>query len=137
MNPIPQLASSTVSTPVLLPRRGASRGEMDNLNRQFESWAVERFGPRLALTASFADTLLIDIAVGVDPDIEVVFLDTGFHFSDRFAEGCTLHPAGGFVTESHGVEQAGWPTEIRPLDRAKPDLRRLAKAYIAHALAGC
>jgi len=71
-------------------RRTVSRREMDSLNRRFESaqpaeivaWAAERFGSRLALTASFADTLLIDIAVGIDPDIEVVFLDTGFHFSE-------------------------------------------------------
>ncbi len=34
------------------------------------------------LTASFAETTLIDIATSVDPDIEVVFLDTGFHFPE-------------------------------------------------------
>ena len=91
MNSIPQFTSSTVSTPVVMRRRrDLSRREMDGLNRRFESaqpteivaWAAARFGSRLALTASFADTLLIDIAVGVDPDIEIVFLDTGFHFSE-------------------------------------------------------
>lgn len=45
-------------------------------------WALDTFGRRLVLTASFADTTLIDIATGVDPDIEVVFLDTGFHFAE-------------------------------------------------------
>jgi phosphoadenosine phosphosulfate reductase len=45
-------------------------------------WAVDTFGTRLLLTASFADTTLIDIATRVDPDIEVVFLDTGFHFAE-------------------------------------------------------
>lgn len=91
MNSISQPVSSAASIPVLLaPRRTVSRREMESLNRRFESaqpaeivaWAADRFGSRLALTASFADTLLIDIAVGVDPDIEVVFLDTGFHFSE-------------------------------------------------------
>ncbi len=45
-------------------------------------WACSRFGDRLVLTASFADTTLIDIATAVDADIEVIFLDTGFHFAE-------------------------------------------------------
>ncbi len=46
------------------------------------AWALGRFGRRLVLTASFAETTLIDIATTVDPDIEVIFLDTGFHFPE-------------------------------------------------------
>ena len=48
-------------------------------------WAISRFGRRLVLTASFAETTLIDIATTVDPDIEVVFLDTGFHFPETLS----------------------------------------------------
>jgi phosphoadenosine phosphosulfate reductase len=46
------------------------------------SWAIGRFGSRLALTSSFQEAVLIDIAVQVDPAIEVVFLDTGSHFPE-------------------------------------------------------
>jgi len=49
------------------------------------AWAVAEFAPRLSLSASFADTLLIDLAVAVEPDIEVVFIDTGFHFAETLA----------------------------------------------------
>ena len=35
------------------------------------AWAVERFGRKLALAASFQDVVLIDLAVDVDPGIEV------------------------------------------------------------------
>lgn len=45
-------------------------------------WAVEEFGTRLALTASMTDAVLIDMAVRVDPGIEVVFIDTGYHFAE-------------------------------------------------------
>ena len=45
-------------------------------------WACHQFGRRLVLTASFADTILIDIATEADTDIEVIFLDTGFHFAE-------------------------------------------------------
>lgn len=46
------------------------------------AWAHARFGARLVLTASFADTTLIDLATSVAPDVEVIFLDTGFHFAE-------------------------------------------------------
>lgn len=45
-------------------------------------WAVRNFSPHLALTASMTDAVLIDLAVKVDPAIEVVFIDTGYHFPE-------------------------------------------------------
>ena len=70
-----------------------SDGELTNLSASFEAmsphsvvaWASETFGARLVLTASFANTLLIQVATEVDPDIEVVFIDTGFHFAETLA----------------------------------------------------
>lgn len=47
--------------------------------------AVEQFGNDLVLAASFQDCVLIDIVTRVDPDIEVLFIDTGFHFSETIA----------------------------------------------------
>jgi phosphoadenosine phosphosulfate reductase len=45
-------------------------------------WAVENFHPHLCLTASMQDAVLIDLAVRVEPAIEVVFIDTGYHFPE-------------------------------------------------------
>ena len=67
-----------------------SDDELAEINKEFESapaskivrWAVDSFGPHLALAASMADALLIDIATKVDPAIEVVFIDTGYHFPE-------------------------------------------------------
>ena len=64
--------------------------ELAALSRSFESapaskvvrWAVDRFSPHLSLLASMTDAVLIDIAVKVDPSIEVVFVDTGHHFPE-------------------------------------------------------
>ena len=72
------------------PRAALSVTELDDLSDRLESmtpheivgWASRRFGRRLAMTASFADTTLIDVAIAVDPDIEVIFFDTGFHFAE-------------------------------------------------------
>jgi len=45
-------------------------------------WAVDSFHPHLCLTASMTDAVLIDLAVKVEPSIEVVFIDTGYHFPE-------------------------------------------------------
>jgi phosphoadenosine phosphosulfate reductase len=61
-----------------------------DLNAKFErssagdivEWAVERFHPNMCLTASMTDAVLIDVATKVEPSIEVVFIDTGYHFPE-------------------------------------------------------
>jgi len=45
-------------------------------------WAHERFGDGLVLAASFQDCVLIDVAAKAAPGIEVVFLDTQYHFAE-------------------------------------------------------
>jgi phosphoadenosine phosphosulfate reductase len=49
------------------------------------AWAVDTFGAGLCLTASMTDAVLIDVATRVEPVIEVVFLDTGYHFPETLA----------------------------------------------------
>ena len=48
-------------------------------------WALDRFGSGLCIGTSFTDTVLIDVALSVDPDIPVYFADTGFHFAETLA----------------------------------------------------
>ena len=45
-------------------------------------WAVATFGDRFALTSSMGDAVLAHVASGVAPGIDVVFLDTGYHFAE-------------------------------------------------------
>ena len=44
------------------------------------TWAYETFGAGLVLTSSLADTVLVHLAEQVAPGIDVLFLDTGYHF---------------------------------------------------------
>jgi phosphoadenosine phosphosulfate reductase len=95
-------------------------------------WAVERFGGALTLACSFQDCVIIDLAVAADPGIEVLFLDTGFHFPETLA----------YVDEVRGrydlnlrvmrpgPEADAWPCgterccelrKVEPLDRALQD----------------
>ena len=67
-----------------------TEGTLADLNAKFESasagdivaWAVARFHAQMCLTASMTDAVLIDIATRVEPSIEVVFIDTGYHFPE-------------------------------------------------------
>jgi phosphoadenosine phosphosulfate reductase len=45
-------------------------------------WAVDRFNPRFAVTASMQDTVLLHMISQVDRTVPVVFLDTGYHFPE-------------------------------------------------------
>ncbi len=45
-------------------------------------WATETFGDRLCITSSMTDAVIIHLAAAVRPGIDVIFLDTGYHFPE-------------------------------------------------------
>jgi phosphoadenosine phosphosulfate reductase len=45
-------------------------------------WAVDTFGSRFCVTSSMGDAVLSHLASRVSPGIDVVFLDTGYHFAE-------------------------------------------------------
>jgi phosphoadenosine phosphosulfate reductase len=45
-------------------------------------WAVDTFGDRFAISSSMGDGVLASLAASVKPGIDVVFLDTGYHFAE-------------------------------------------------------
>lgn len=75
------------------PSDDFTEAELVRISRAFEGapasriieWAVEEFSPHLCMTASMTDAVLIDLAVKIDPAIEVVFIDTGYHFPETLA----------------------------------------------------
>ncbi|CAN5292854.1 phosphoadenylyl-sulfate reductase [soil metagenome] len=81
---------TVTESPVTLRRPDFSDAELTELDHEFErlpaskiiGWAVENFSPHLAMSASMTDAVLIDLATRVDPGIEVVFIDTGYHFPE-------------------------------------------------------
>jgi len=71
--------------PLGKPSLGARRGQplaRDRAPGTIIAWAHERFAPDLVLACSFQDIVLVDLAVAVDPGIEVIFLDTEAHFPE-------------------------------------------------------
>ena len=45
-------------------------------------WAIATFGDRICVTSSMKDAVLVDIASKVRPGIDVLFVDTGYHFAE-------------------------------------------------------
>lgn len=84
----PDLAAAPAAEPAL--RALPDLGELAAVSRAFEArpasalvaWAYDRFGDGLVLAASFQDCVLVDIVYKTVPDVEVVFLDTQYHFAE-------------------------------------------------------
>ena len=45
-------------------------------------WAVQTFGTRLAVASSMQDAVLVHLVSQLAPGIDVLFLDTGYHFAE-------------------------------------------------------
>jgi phosphoadenosine phosphosulfate reductase len=48
-------------------------------------WAGATFGDRFAITSSMGDAVLTSLAAEAVPGVEVIFLDTGYHFAETLA----------------------------------------------------
>src|SRR5215475_14584019 len=45
-------------------------------------WAMATFGDRICVTSSMTDAVIVHMASAIRPGIDVVFLDTGYHFAE-------------------------------------------------------
>lgn len=105
------------------------------------SWAVTTFGSRFCLTSSMADAVLAHLGARVAPGIDLVFLDTGYHFPEtigtRDAVQATLPVNVRTVTPAQTVaeQDAAYGVDLYARD---PDLccalRKVAP--LAEALSG-
>ena len=50
--------------------------------RDVIAWASETFGERVCITSSMTDAVIVHLAASVKPGMDVIFLDTGYHFSE-------------------------------------------------------
>lgn len=75
--------TATRSTEALRTLAEQASAELaDATAQQALQWAVEQFGDDLIVAANMQDAVLIDLATAVKPDVDVLFLDTGYHFAE-------------------------------------------------------
>ena len=88
-------------------------------------WAVATFGERFAITSSMGDAVLSHLASTVAPGIDVVFLDTGYHFVEtigtRDAVEATLPVNLLTITPKQSVAEQD-ATHGKDLYKTDPDL---------------
>src|SRR3954452_18626911 len=72
-------------------------------------WADEQFGPRWAVASSMADAVVPSLAAKVRDGVDVLFLDTGYHFAEtigtRDAVAATLPVNIRTIAPRQSVEQ--------------------------------
>ena len=62
--------------------REASQELENSSATEILQWAHSEFGSGLVVTSSLADTVMIHLAEQIAPGIDVIFLDTGYHFAE-------------------------------------------------------
>ena len=109
-------------------------------------WADEQFGPSWAVASSMADAVVPSLAAQVRPGVDILFLDTGYHFAEtigtRDAVAATLPVNIRTITAKQTVEQQDASFGARLYER-NPDqccalrkvmpLRKALKDYTAWA----
>jgi phosphoadenosine phosphosulfate reductase len=65
-----------------LAERGAAELGPDATAQQVLAWAAETFGDRMIVASNMQDAVLVELAAAARPDVDVLFLDTGYHFAE-------------------------------------------------------
>jgi phosphoadenosine phosphosulfate reductase len=142
------VALSTLSTKdelrALADKAGA---ELDGASAlEILGWADEQFGSSWAVASSMADAVVPSLAAQVRPGVDILFLDTGYHFAEtigtRDAVAATLPVTVRSITARQSVEQQDASFGVRLYER-NPDqccalrkvmpLRAALKNYTAWA----
>jgi phosphoadenosine phosphosulfate reductase len=62
--------------------RGAAELGPDATAQQLLAWAAETFGARMIVASNMQDAVLVDLAAKAQPGVEILFLETGYHFAE-------------------------------------------------------
>jgi phosphoadenosine phosphosulfate reductase len=62
--------------------RGAAELGADATAEQLLTWAAETFGERLIVASNMQDAVLVDLAARARPGVDILFLETGYHFAE-------------------------------------------------------
>ena len=65
-----------------LAERGAAELGPDATAEQVLAWTAATFGSRFIVASNMQDAVLIDLAAKAAPGVDVLFLDTGYHFPE-------------------------------------------------------
>ncbi|HEY4008443.1 MAG TPA: phosphoadenylyl-sulfate reductase [Pseudonocardia sp.] len=65
-----------------LAERGAAELGLDATAEQVLDWAAETFGSGFVVASNMQDAVLVELAATARPGVDVLFLETGYHFAE-------------------------------------------------------
>ncbi|RZQ60387.1 phosphoadenylyl-sulfate reductase [Amycolatopsis suaedae] len=80
-------------------------------------WTAETFGDDFIVASNMQDAVLIDLATQVKPDVDVLFLETGYHFAETIGTRdavATVYPDVRIVNAQAGQSVAEQDAEHGP-----------------------
>jgi phosphoadenosine phosphosulfate reductase len=73
----------TVTTDLrAVAEQGAASLGPDATAQQLLAWAAATFGDRLIVASNMQDAVLVDLAAAALPGVQILFLETGYHFAE-------------------------------------------------------
>lgn len=87
-------------------------------------WAFDTFGDRLIVASNMQDAVLVDVAAKVKPDVDVLFLETGYHFAETLGTRDAVaaqYPQITIVNAEAEQSVAEQEAEFGLLNRTNPD----------------
>jgi phosphoadenosine phosphosulfate reductase len=88
------------------------------------AWTERTFGDNWIVASNMQDAVLIDLAVRARPNVDVLFLDTGYHFAETIGTRDaveTVYPEIRIVNARAEQSVAAQEAEFGPLNRTDPD----------------
>ena len=73
---------SATTTVGRVAEAGAEQLGPDATAEQVLAWTAETFGERFIVASNMQDAVLVDLAAQARPGVDVLFLDTGYHFAE-------------------------------------------------------
>jgi phosphoadenosine phosphosulfate reductase len=87
-------------------------------------WAANTFGDNLIVASNMQDAVLIDLATQVKSDVDVLFLETGYHFAETIGTRdaiATVYPDIRIVNAQAEQSVADQEAEFGLLNQTQPD----------------
>ena len=73
---------TTVTDGRAIAEAGAALLGPDATAQQVLAWTAETFGEKFIVASNMQDAVLVELAAKARPGVEVLFLDTGYHFAE-------------------------------------------------------
>jgi phosphoadenosine phosphosulfate reductase len=88
------------------------------------AWTAETFGDQFIVASNMQDAVLVDLAVQAKPDIDVLFLQTGYHFAETIGTRdavAAVYPTVRIVNAEAEQSVADQEAEFGLLNKTAPD----------------